>query len=762
MAAVRVRVSVTGIVQGVGFRPFIYRTAVKNSITGHVKNKGDAGVEILLEGKKQNISNFLKDLREKKPPLAQIYGIVTTKLAGKEEHEKFTIHKSSDGAEVSGSIIPPDVAICNECLREIREPKNPRQDYFFITCTDCGPRFTIVEKLPYDRENTTMREFPMCSFCRREYADPLNRRFHAQTVACPECGPKAYLATREGKTVSSKDPIREAGRLLSEGNILAIKGYGGFHVAISTTKDKPLTKLREAKHRSQKPFAIMARNLEATETFATVTRKEAELLTSYSRPIVLLNKSEKYFLSDLVAPGLHNVGVMLPYTGLHYMLFDRIDDAAFVMTSANPPNQPITKDNSEAIETLGNTVDYFLFHNRQVAHRCDDSVVRTHDDHTVFIRRSRGFAPAPIRLKEKAKQCVLALGGELNNTACVLNGDKVFISQHIGDVENVETRQFLGNAAKHLIRLTNSKIEAVACDLHPKFTTTRLAQDLAKENGLQLFQLQHHYAHIAGMMTEHNIDEMVGVCCDGYGYGLNGEAWGGEILFCARGKLGFERLAHLEKQPLVGGDLATRFPLRVVAGILAKKTDVTDWLLQNKHLFPHGEKEVQILLRQLEKSTDLIETTSCGRVLDAVAAILGVCNERTYEGEPAMKLESAALKGKDILKLRPRTISNTLETTQMLLEIFENRGKCSDADLAYSAHAYLAKGLAELAVKKAREHGVKAVGFSGGAACNEILTRIMRKTVEAEGLRFVVHESVPPGDGGLSFGQAVAAGFSKP
>jgi hydrogenase maturation protein HypF len=462
-----------------------------------------------------------------------------------------------------------------------------------------------------------------------------------------------------------------------------------------------------------------------------------------------------------VAPNLHNVGVMLPYTGLHCMLFDDVDEPAFVMTSANPPNQPITKDNEGALKTLGDAVDCFLFHNRQIAHRCDDSVVRTHDDHIVFVRRSRGYAPAPIGLREKAKRCVLALGGELNNTACVLNGDRAFLSQHIGDVENIETRQFLENATKHLVRLTNSKIEAVACDLHPKFTTTKLAQEMAKENGLQLVQLQHHYAHVAGLMIEHNMDEMVGVCCDGYGYGLNGEAWGGEILLCTREKLGFERLAHLEKQPLVGGDLATRYPLRIAAGILARKIDVTGWLLQNKHLFPHGEKEVQILLHQLSKGMDTIETTSCGRVLDAVAAGLGVCTERTYEGEPAMKLESAAMNGRDVLKLKPLVKGNALGTTQMLLEIFENRGKRSRADLAYSAHAYLANGLAELAVEKTREHSVKVVGFSGGAACNKILARIMRSAVEAEELRFVVHESVPAGDGGLSFGQAVAVGFSR-
>ncbi|MGB9676488.1 MAG: acylphosphatase, partial [Candidatus Bathyarchaeales archaeon] len=329
----RVKINVTGIVQGVGFRPFIYRIAVKNGLKGYVRNRGDAGVEILLEGSEEGIEAFMRDLREKKPPLARIHDVVVKRLEGADEYENFTIYKSSEEVELSGSVIPPDIAICDECLKELRNPADPRHDYFFITCTDCGPRYTIIERLPYDRENTTMRDFQMCSFCQKEYKDPLNRRFHAQTVACPKCGPKVYLTTAKGEIVEERDPIREAGKLVSEGFIVAIKGYGGFHVATSTVKEEPLERLRKVKHRSQKPFAIMARSLEATKTFAEVSEKEAELLTSYIRPIVLLKKSGAYYLSELVAPGLHNVGVMLPYTGLHYMLFDWVDDAAFVMTS---------------------------------------------------------------------------------------------------------------------------------------------------------------------------------------------------------------------------------------------------------------------------------------------------------------------------------------------------------------------------------------------------------------------------------------------
>ncbi len=757
----RVKLSVSGIVQGVGFRPFIYRIAVQNGLVGYVRNRGDAGVEILVEGNPQSVEKFLINLTAEKPPLAQIDAVKRTDLSGENQYDKFTIYKSSQEAELSGSVIPPDIAICNQCLQELRDPKNPRFDYFFITCTNCGPRFTIIERLPYDRENTTMKEFPLCNFCKKEYNDPSNRRFHAQTIACPPCGPKAYLTTDTGEPVQTQDPVRLAGKLLSEGKVLAVKGYGGFHIAASTTLEAPLLRLRATKHRREKPFAIMARSLDAARGFAEVGSKEQELLISPARPIVLLNKASNYHLSPLVAPNLHNVGVMLPYTGLHYMLFDEVPDQAFVMTSANPANEPIVNQNQEALKILGGTVDYFLFHNRKIAHRCDDSVMRVHGERAVFLRRSRGYAPAPIKLKQKAKRCVVGLGGELNNTSTVLFEDKAFISQHVGDVENVETRSFLQEATSHLQHLTNCHAQVVACDLHPKFNTTILAQGMVETQGLQLIQVQHHHAHAAALMAEHGIDEMVTVACDGYGYGTDGQAWGGEILLCTSGSTEFKRLGHLEPQPLLGGDLASRYPLRLAAAMLYKGgVDVEGWLLQNSGHLPHGPVEAKLILDQLKSGKDVIDTTSCGRVLDAVSAVLGVCYSRSYEGEPAMKLESTALQGKDQLNLEPVVQGDVLATTPLLEAIYGSLGKFSIADLAFSAHAYLARGLAEMAVQKAISQGVKAVGFSGGAACNQILTAEMRRVVESADLRFFVHEAVPAGDGGVSFGQAVVAGFS--
>ena len=515
-----------------------------------------------------------------------------------------------------------------------------------------------------------------------------------------------------------------------------------------------------SKHRSAKPFALMARSLEAIGSFAEVNSKEQELLTSPARPIVLLNKRDLCGLSEQIAPGLHNVGVMLPYSAMHYMLFDNVADDAFVMTSANPANQPIVQDNDEAVEILGSTVDYFLFHNRKIGQRCDDSVTRVHGSRNSFIRRSRGYAPAPVMLGQKSKRCVVALGAELNNASCVLNSDKAFISQHIGDVENVETLNFLQEATTHVIGLTNTKIEAVACDFHPKFTTTQLARELSERNGWQLLLVQHHHAHIAALIAEHNVDEVVGIACDGYGYGIDGSAWGGEILQCTRDSPTFRRLGYLEPQPLLGGDVATRSPLRIAAGILSKKTNIDDWLLAQANHFPHKETEARLILSQLETQS-LPKTTSLGRVLDAAAAVLGICYERTYEGEAAMKLESAAANGKDVLGLPSVICGKTLDTSQMMLSVFENRHKFSARDLSYSVHAYLAKGLATLAVEKAVACDVGTVGFTGGAAVNELLAKLMREVVEAAGLRFLVHESVPAGDGGVAFGQAVVAGFAK-
>ncbi len=747
-----------GIVQGVGFRPFVYRNAVKFGLFGFVRNRGDASVEIVVEGERESIERFVNALRNNPPPLARIYDLTVTHSECKGSFKEFRILKSRKASTLRGSIIPPDIAICNDCLRELRDPKNRRYEYFFITCTNCGPRYTIIEKLPYDRPNTTMKSFPMCPACSKEYKDPLNRRFHAQTVACSKCGPKVYLTTNDGEEVDCKDPIRESGSLLGEGYIIAIKGNGGFHIATATTLSEPIAKLRKTKHRRQKPFAIMARSLEATKTFAEVSEWEAFLLQSYIRPIVLLRKSENYYLSDLISPGLHNVGVMLPYTGLHVMLFDDVAEPAFVMTSANPPNEPIIIDNSEALRKLSGEVDFFLFHDRRIAQRCDDSVVRLHKRRPVIIRRSRGYAPEPIHVKNPSNLSIVGMGGEENVTTCLLSGDQAVLSQHIGDVETLETLSFLKSTIKHLADLTNSKIEAVACDLHPLFNTTKLAEDFERNLGCILIRVQHHHAHLAGLMAEYSLDEAIGIVCDGFGYGSDGEAWGGEVLYSNLKE--YERIGHLQRQPMVGGDLATRYPIRMAAGILSQYMDVEEWLMEKCRFLPYREAEASVILDQLRKRRISMWTTSCGRVLDAVSAVLGICYERTYEGEPAMKLESTAITGHDVLKLKPRIRGDTeLDTTYMLAKVFEEIGRYRVHDLAYSAEKYLAEGLATIAVEKACEMGVEDIGFTGGVAYNEHIAETIRRIVEENGFRFYVNSLVPPGDGGLSLGQSIVAAY---
>jgi hydrogenase maturation protein HypF len=706
----------------------------------------------VVEGTADSMSKFMKQLQTEQPPTCRIHQVETTRPPETGEFHEFRIVESDKTRVHAGSVIPPDIAICDNCLRELRDSKDRRHDYFFITCTDCGPRYTIIDALPYDRPRTTMGDFRMCTECAREYKDPGNRRFHAQTVACADCGP-AVILRRDGRRVDSADPIREAGRLLERGQILAIKGNGGYHLASSTRLTEPIVRLRKTKFRLQKPLAVMARDLEAAGSFAEIASAEAEAMTSFIRPIVLLQKRPDFDLSEQIAPGLYNIGVMLPYTGLHSMLFDETSERAFVMTSANPPNEPIIKEDEEAFTRLRDIVDYFLVHNRRISQRCDDSVVRLLDGTVTILRRSRGYAPAPISVAVPKDACTLGVGGELNVTSCLIYEGRAYMTQHIGDVETLQTFQFQKEATRHILMLTGCKPDTVGRDLHPLFNTTRFADELAHESGMRVVPVQHHYAHVAGLIAEYGIDEMVGICCDGYGYGDDASAWGGEIIFADHN--GYERVGHLEPQPMIGGDLATKYPLRMVIGMLKEQPEIAHWLLERREQFRYGEEEINTLLRQAHSTHTM--TTSCGRVLDGVSAILGLCYERTYEGEPAMKLESAALGGKDVLKLEPVLKGKVIETTPMVQEVFSSIGRLGVRDLAYSAQSYMARSLSKSAATIANELGLKTIGFTGGVACNEAITHILRTTLERDGFRFLVHKSVPPGDGGLSFGQAVVA-----
>ncbi len=752
----RVRIRVGGVVQGVGFRPFVYRVAKGRGLKGFVRNTGDAGVEIVAEGEPEGIEGLLSALRNGPPPMSKIESLSVEEIPAGCGLEDFSILGSDERRESPGSIIPPDISICDECLAELRDPGNRRFDYFFITCTNCGPRFTIIERPPYDRVNTAMNEFGLCESCANEYSDPLDRRFHAQTIACAACGPAVALYDRNGSKVGGGDPIRAAGKLLEGGAIIAIKGIGGYHMAISALRSDAIARARRFKHRRQKPFAIMARDLETVKTFALVNEAEESLLTSYSRPIVLLKKRDDFYLSELISPGLHNIGVMLPYTGLHFMLFDGVGEPAFVMTSANFPGEPIVKDDGEAFERLREVVDYFLIHNRAILHRCDDSVVRVNGTAPVFIRRSRGFVPLPITLSHGFGHHSIGIGAEANVSSCVLKGNLAYPSQYIGDVESPDSIKFLRSATEHLLMLTGAEPRAIGCDLHPSFHTTALAERFGGELGIEVVRVQHHHAHLLGLMEESGLEEAIGIVCDGYGYGLDGQAWGGEVFYCDGERI--ERVGHLQEHPLPGGDLAARYPIRVVVGALLGRGDVEEWFLERAWRLPHGPREAEAIISQARRGT--IKTTSLGRMLDAIAVLLDICWERTYEGEPAMKLEAAASKGRDVLGLEPELEGGVLKTDILLEEVFRQRNRFRKEDLARSSEEYLARGLAELACGEAGARGVKFIGFTGGVAYNEHITRAIGERVEGEGYILSLPKLIPPGDNGTSIGQAIFASRS--
>jgi hydrogenase maturation protein HypF len=746
---VRRQILVQGIVQGVGFRPFVYRTAVRNGLVGSVRNLGDAGVEIIVEGTPEQIARFLEELQARKPPLAEIEALRVADLPRDGKLSAFKIERSQAGEGSSGTI-PPDTAICDGCVEDIRN-RSRYHGYWATSCTDCGPRFTTIRSLPYDRERTSFAEFPMCPACAKEYTDSLDRRYHAQTIACPSCGPRLYFnGSPEG------DPIAKAAEALKAGRIVAIKGLGGTHLACDATSEEVVLRLRARLGRPQQPFALMATEGQLQQ-LAEPSPEEWRLLRSPRRPIVVLNKRPASPLAPSVAPGLHNVGVMLPYTGLHYLLFEHLD-FPLVMTSANMPGRPMLIENGEIEERLEGIADDFLLHDREIVARCDDSVLR-HSLGWRFIRRSRGWVPTPLEL-DLGEEPILALGAELNNTFALYLDRKCYLSQHIGHVDDLETFQFLREAIAHLLAITGAKLPRVlACDLHPRFLTTRLAEEL----GERVIRVQHHHAHIAAVLGEHGLERAVGLALDGVGYGTDGRIWGGEVLIAERAD--FRRVGGLRSAPMPGGDLATRFPARMAAGFLFAAGLRGAKLEQalGDHLLPHFRslRELELVKRQLEAGLNVFQTSSAGRFLDAVSVLLGVCSERTCEGEPAMKLEAAAREGRPIELELPFAVEEgrpVLDTPALFLRLLELKGRHSPADLAATAQWALAAGLARLAIRAARESGLEEVALAGGVAYNEAITSVIKAEVERAGLKLYLNEKVPCGDGGISFGQAVVAG----
>ncbi len=744
-------VRVRGIVQGVGFRPFVYQLAERHGLSGWVRNT-NVQVEIELDGSAAALEAFLRDLRESAPPLAQIDEVITEARAPS-GFANFEIVESARG-EGSG-LIPPDSATCDACLAETFEPSERRYRYPFTNCTHCGPRFTIIEELPYDRDRTTMRQFEMCDACRREYEDPLDRRFHAQPVACPACGPQAWLHGDDG---GAAEPVERCAALLREGRIVAIKGLGGFQLACDGTDPQAVSLLRSRKRRYGKPFAIMVPDLGWVERLCDPDPAELEALQRRERPIVLMKKRPGADIAADVAPGLDTLGVMLPYTPLHHLLM-RAFDGPVVMTSGNLSEEPIAIGNGEALERLGNIADAFLLHDRDIYARYDDSVMRKLGDAVLPIRRARGFAPAPIDLPFEAPQDILAVGAQQKSTFCLVKGSKAFLSQHIGDLENLETLEHFQASLETFERLFRVKPQIIAHDMHPDYMSTRIAHDYPAIQALRVV-VQHHHAHIVSVMAEHGIREpVIGVAYDGTGYGTDGAVWGGEIMVADWSR--FERAAHLRYAPMLGGETAIRKPYRMAAGYIwglcrsAGETEFGAFI----DTLPIGERI--ILRRQFEAKLNTPLTSSCGRLFDAAAAMLGVCREALYEGQPAVELEAIAdpevdeLYPYDVLREGDGWVIDPAATLRALwCEHRAGRPVPVIAGIFHNTVASFTVAVCKLVRERRR---LDRVALSGGCFQSALLTRLLVDQLAAEGFEVLTHRRVPPNDGGLSLGQAVVA-----
>ena len=820
------QILVEGIVQGVGFRPFVYRIATEASLNGYVRNLGNV-VEIIVQGSHQNMEEFLFNLQNKLPPIAKINNIETRDL--KEEDEKFssytdfTIKESAD--DFAGtSVIPPDVAICDNCLEEINDPQNRRYKYPFNACTDCGPRFTVIEKVPYDRDNTTMEDFPLCDECEIEYTNPLDRRYHAEAACCEDCGPSLKLLKNTGGDgdsaieIDCEDPLKETARLLDEGKILAIKGIGGTHLVANVKIKETVDLLRQRLGRKSQAFAVMSPDIETIKTFAVMSKEEEKTLKSKERPIVILKKSEDYDFADSVSPDLHNIGVMLPYAPLHHLLFNETDTPAYIMTSANVPGEPMMITNEEIVKNLSKIADYYLVHNRRILNRCDDSVVRFRNDELAFIRRSRGYTPEPYDLSGKYTYLneefdnlnILALGPELDVTFTIIKNSKAYVSQHIGNTNKYRTYQFLKEAIEHMMQITKTdSFDLIACDMHPQFFTTQLAKEYAEKYDCPLIQVQHHHAHGVSLINDHvlnktdldektsaemeisqdyekselleNSGEMIIIASDGVGYGDDGGAWGGEILYTDIKS--YKRMASLMPQKMPGGDLCTKYPARMLAAILSNPNsdyerdkygeENVQELMERNYLdaFPHGKMEIASLFKQIERNLNVGINTSTGRCLDSIAAALNICHERSYEGEAPMKLESAAfnyLKMNDSDKLNDYPIiikdhddRRVLDTTAILRYVIDKLEEGEDIGrIAAAGQEAISIGLAKLAIEAARDCGIDTVGVTGGTFYNEAITAHIKDCIENAGLKFIQHTNSCPGDGSVSLGQAIVAGIN--
>jgi hydrogenase maturation protein HypF len=774
------RISVRGIVQGVGFRPFVYRLAVKHNLKGYVYNTSE-DVKIEVEGELETIKQFQLELGIEAPPLAHIEGIAITHHPPI-GYKNFEI-RHSVAEEGKYQLISPDIAICQACLNELLKPSDRRYRYPFTNCTNCGPRFTIIEDIPYDRPETTMRYFQMCPQCQAEYENPLDRRFHAQPNACPKCGPKVELVDNQGKRVAGSDVLASASQLLKKGKIVAVKGLGGFLLACDASNEAAVKTLRERKRRSCKPFAIMVNNVNEIKKHCYVSPEEEELLTCPQSPIVLMKWKAGSSVSREVAPNLEYLGVMLPYTPLHHILL-RDTELPLVMTSGNLSEEPIAKDNNEALKRLSGIADYFLIHNRDIYSRYDDSVAIVERGTSQLVRRARSYAPYPIHLTFKCRQ-VLACGAEMKNTFCLTRDNYAFLGQHIGDMENVETLEHFDNTISLYKRLFRIEPEIIAYDLHPDYLSTKYAQELSKSSNIKLIPVQHHHAHIASCMADNKLESsVIGVAFDGTGMGSDGHIWGGEFLvadYCS-----FDRVGHLEYLPLPGGDAAIKRPYRTAIGYVLSllKKDALKAIIASGAKHPRvafigeiSEIEIGIIKRQIESGLNSPLTSSMGRLFDAVSALVNIRGEIDYEGQAAVELEMAAYAChreehsdeaiSDDKESYPYRISvdegmRIVQLRDLLSAIIEDLEQgVSSGRISVRFHNTIARMTDEMCRLIADETDINQVVLSGGVLQNRLLLRKTIKLLENSGFQVFSHRQVPCNDGGISLGQAVVANFAK-
>ena len=747
-----------GVVQGVGFRPFVYRLAHEYALKGWVRNTSGS-VDIEVEGSKESLENFLDALHSQAPPMARVESVEVA-FDSPKGYTEFKIGESLS-REGQYQLVSPDIATCDECKKEIFSPTDRRFRYPFTNCTNCGPRFTIIEDIPYDRPKTTMRQFKMCPKCQKEYADPLDRRFHAQPNACPKCGPDLELLNGNGKPVDCSDAIKAASQLLKEGKILALKGLGGFHLACDATSEAAINTLRARKRRQGKPLAVMLATIEEIEKHCLLSTEERKLLESPQCPIVLLRWKRSSSISPAVAPNLKYLGVMLPYTPLHHILLSETG-LPLVMTSGNISEEPIAKDNDEVLTRLGGIADYFLVHNRDIYSRYDDSVYIV-EGTPQAIRRARSYAPYPIFLPFRSRP-ILACGAELKNTFCLTKDEHAFLSQHIGDMENEETLEHFENTIQLYKKLFRIEPEVIAYDMHPEYLATKYALEAGAKAGLKLTPVQHHHAHIVSCLVDNKVEgQVIGVALDGTGYGTDGNIWGGEFLLADWRR--FKRVGHLEYVPLPGGEAAIRKPYRMALGYIYSLLG-EDFSLEGLPL-KLSPTELEVIRQQVKRRINSPLTSSAGRLFDAVSALAGVRQEIDYEAQAAIELEMAAPDEVDESKSYPFAIVEeqgvrVVRLGGLLSAVVQDvRSRIPAPVISLRFHHTVAEIITEMCQLIARDTGIKQVALSGGVFQNRLLLRLAMAALQKEGFDVLTHHLVPCNDGGISLGQAVIANFAR-